>query len=116
MIRVWNYNKSRIHSYRGARYIEILLDERPVFKGEIQKAPGMLQVFVSRPCTHTPTHLHRIVQINSSCKSPRVLRISIAPVHPRILIGDIFASLGLLKNFGELRRVLKRMLRTSYSH
>ena len=64
---------------------------------------------------HTPTHLYRIVQIDFSCKSPSVLRISIAPVHPRILIGDIFASLGLLKNFGELRRVLKRMLRTSYS-
>lgn len=43
MIRIWNYNKSRIHSYRGARYIELLLDERPIFKGEIQKAPGMLQ-------------------------------------------------------------------------
>jgi len=43
MIRIWNYNKSRIHSYRGARYIETLLDERPIFKGEIQKAPGMLQ-------------------------------------------------------------------------
>ena len=27
MIRVWNYNKSRIHSYRGARYVELLLDE-----------------------------------------------------------------------------------------
>ena len=23
MIRVWNYNKSRIHSYRGVRYLEV---------------------------------------------------------------------------------------------
>jgi hypothetical protein len=27
MIRVWNYNKSRIHSFRGARMISIKLDE-----------------------------------------------------------------------------------------
>jgi hypothetical protein len=40
MIRVWNYNKSRIHSYRGARYVEMSLDrtENVVFKGEIKKA------------------------------------------------------------------------------
>ena len=40
MIRVWNYNKSRIHSYRGARYMEMLLDDTPIFKGEIKRAPG----------------------------------------------------------------------------
>jgi hypothetical protein len=26
MLRVWNYNKSRIHSFRGARLLEIRLD------------------------------------------------------------------------------------------
>ncbi|TYZ60944.1 hypothetical protein PybrP1_008685 [[Pythium] brassicae (nom. inval.)] len=40
MIRVWNYNTTRIHSYRGARYVEIALDGTPIFKGEIQRAPG----------------------------------------------------------------------------
>lgn len=40
MIRIWNYNKNRIHSYRGARYIELSLDDRVVFKGEIKRAPG----------------------------------------------------------------------------
>jgi hypothetical protein len=40
MIRVWNYNKSRIHSYRGARMITIDLDGKLIFKGEIKKAPG----------------------------------------------------------------------------
>ena len=40
MIRIWNYNKSRIHSYRGARYVEISLDDRMIFKGEIKRAPG----------------------------------------------------------------------------
>lgn len=40
MIRIWNYNKSRIHSYRGARYVEISLDGEPVFKGEVKRAPG----------------------------------------------------------------------------
>ena len=40
MIRIWNYNKSRIHSYRGARMVNIDLDGKPIFKGEIRKAPG----------------------------------------------------------------------------
>jgi hypothetical protein len=42
MMRFWNYNKSRIHSYRGARYVEIKLDNRYIFKGEIQRAPGAM--------------------------------------------------------------------------
>ncbi|XP_073669267.1 katanin-interacting protein isoform X2 [Paramisgurnus dabryanus] len=42
MIRVWNYNKSRIHSFRGAREIEMILDGRFIFKGEIAKASGTL--------------------------------------------------------------------------
>ncbi|XP_044160774.1 katanin-interacting protein isoform X1 [Bufo gargarizans] len=42
MIRIWNYNKSRIHSFRGVRDIEIVLDQAVVFKGEIAKASGTL--------------------------------------------------------------------------
>ncbi|XP_071797253.1 katanin-interacting protein-like isoform X3 [Asterias amurensis] len=40
MIRIWNYNKSRIHSFRGARDIEISLDGHSIFKGEIERASG----------------------------------------------------------------------------
>ena len=40
MIRIWNYNKSRIHSYRGAKKVQIELDGQPIFRGEIRKAPG----------------------------------------------------------------------------
>lgn len=40
MLRIWNYNTTRIHSYRGARYVEISLDEKCIFKGEIRRAPG----------------------------------------------------------------------------
>ncbi len=42
MIRIWNYNKSRIHSYRGVRDMVISLDglEKQIFAGEIRKAPG----------------------------------------------------------------------------
>ena len=32
-----NYNKSRIHSYRGARDIEMYLDGQMIFKGEIAR-------------------------------------------------------------------------------
>jgi hypothetical protein len=35
MIRIWNYNKSRIHSYRGARLLTCSLDKKVIFKGEI---------------------------------------------------------------------------------
>ncbi|XP_054438757.1 katanin-interacting protein [Pteronotus mesoamericanus] len=42
LIRIWNYNKSRIHSFRGVKDIEILLDTQCIFKGEIAKASGTL--------------------------------------------------------------------------
>ncbi|XP_065181377.1 protein KATNIP homolog [Sycon ciliatum] len=42
MIRVWNYNKSRIHSARGARHVAILLDDVSIFEGEIARACGGL--------------------------------------------------------------------------
>ncbi|XP_015237903.1 PREDICTED: uncharacterized protein KIAA0556 homolog [Cyprinodon variegatus] len=42
MIRVWNYNKSRIHSFRGVREVDMLLDGRYIFRGEIAKASGTL--------------------------------------------------------------------------
>ena len=40
-VRIWNYNKSRIHSHRGAKEVELLLDETCVFHEDIQKAPGI---------------------------------------------------------------------------
>ncbi|KAL6425657.1 hypothetical protein ACFW04_009638 [Cataglyphis niger] len=40
MIRIWNYNKSRIHSFRGARDIIIKLNDIIIFDGEIAKASG----------------------------------------------------------------------------
>ena len=43
MLRVWNYNKSRAHSYRGARTVRGILDGVVIFSGEIQKAPGGLE-------------------------------------------------------------------------
>ncbi|XP_066186289.1 katanin-interacting protein isoform X2 [Sylvia atricapilla] len=42
MIRIWNYNKSRIHSFRGVKDIIMVLDEKCIFKGEIAKASGTL--------------------------------------------------------------------------
>lgn len=38
-----NYNKSRIHSYRGAKDVEIQLDGSYIFKGEIARACGGTQ-------------------------------------------------------------------------
>lgn len=42
MIRVWNYNKNRIHSFRGVRLLRLTLDSVEVFNGEIKKAPGAM--------------------------------------------------------------------------
>ena len=42
MMRIWNYNKSRIHSYRGARWVQIFFDGTKIFDGELRKAPGNL--------------------------------------------------------------------------
>ncbi|NXG66309.1 K0556 protein, partial [Hemiprocne comata] len=42
MIRIWNYNKSRIHSFRGVKDIVMVLDKQCIFKGEIAKASGTL--------------------------------------------------------------------------
>jgi hypothetical protein len=42
MVRIWNYNKSRAHAYRGVRSLRLSLDERVVFEGEIRMAPGQL--------------------------------------------------------------------------
>ena len=51
MIRVWQYNKDRVHANRGARYMEVSLDRRPIFKGEIKKASGVLNVLDSESCS-----------------------------------------------------------------
>ncbi|CAH0388266.1 unnamed protein product [Bemisia tabaci] len=40
LIRIWNYNKSRIHSYRGAKDMVIFLDGVMIFQGEIARACG----------------------------------------------------------------------------
>ncbi|XP_050297659.1 katanin-interacting protein-like isoform X2 [Anthonomus grandis grandis] len=43
MIRIWNYNKSRIHSYRGVKDLVMMLDDQVIFKGEVAKACGDIQ-------------------------------------------------------------------------
>lgn len=40
MIRIWNYNKSRIHSHRGARLLTCSLDGNTIFRGEVKRSPG----------------------------------------------------------------------------
>jgi len=43
LIRIWNYNKNRIHSSRGAREVAIWLDTKLIFMGEIERASGDLE-------------------------------------------------------------------------
>ncbi|TGZ67804.1 hypothetical protein CRM22_004589 [Opisthorchis felineus] len=41
MLRIWNYNKSRVHTSRGAREIIMYMDGEPIFQGEIRRASGL---------------------------------------------------------------------------
>ena len=40
MARIYNYNRSRVHSYCGARLIRMELDGKRIFEGELKRAPG----------------------------------------------------------------------------
>ena len=55
-----NYNKSRIHSYRGVRDIEMKLDGLMIFQGEITRACGGIvggsEAF-GEVCYLSPQHL-----------------------------------------------------------
>ncbi|CAD8068559.1 unnamed protein product [Paramecium primaurelia] len=44
MIRIWNYNKSRIHSFRGAKDISLYFDNQIVFRGDIKKGFGNMNL------------------------------------------------------------------------
>ncbi|KAF7251384.1 hypothetical protein EG68_09121 [Paragonimus skrjabini miyazakii] len=41
LLRIWNYNKSRVHTSRGVREMIIYLDDKPIFQGEIRRASGL---------------------------------------------------------------------------
>lgn len=43
LIRIWNYNKSRIYTYRGVKDLELYLDDVKIFDGLITKANGELK-------------------------------------------------------------------------
>lgn len=55
MVRVWNYNKSRTHSFRGARHVRLVMmnevhGEREIFDGEIAQAPGIVSADRMEQC------------------------------------------------------------------
>ena len=85
MIRLWNYNKSRIHSERGIKKLIITFDSSPIFIGEIRKAPGTL-MNIQECCevllfTNSQTVIEQIaaqdwiekVEIESECKEPSII-------------------------------------------
>ncbi|KAM3965817.1 protein KATNIP homolog [Aphomia sociella] len=43
LLRIWNYNKSRIYSTRGVRLVQIKLDDQIIFHGEIARSSGELK-------------------------------------------------------------------------
>ncbi|XP_053610778.1 katanin-interacting protein-like isoform X2 [Plodia interpunctella] len=43
LLRIWNYNKSRIYSTRGVRLVQMRLDDQIIFHGEIARSSGELK-------------------------------------------------------------------------
>ncbi|CAH2093130.1 unnamed protein product [Euphydryas editha] len=43
LLRIWNYNKSRIYSARGIRLVQIKFDDQIIFQGEIARSHGELK-------------------------------------------------------------------------
>ncbi|KAL0241413.1 hypothetical protein GEMRC1_006648 [Eukaryota sp. GEM-RC1] len=43
LVRIWNYNSSRIHSTRGVRGLKILLNEELIFSGEVTQGEGKIE-------------------------------------------------------------------------
>ncbi|CAH0588915.1 unnamed protein product [Chrysodeixis includens] len=43
LMRIWNYNKSRIYSARGVKLVQIKLDDQIIFHGEIARSSGELK-------------------------------------------------------------------------
>ena len=60
-VRIWNYNKSRIHSHRGAREVELILDDTCIFTERSRRLrasparPGRVQRPFSSQPTRTPS-------------------------------------------------------------
>ena len=42
LVRIWNYNKSRTHCFRGVKKARLNLDNRMIFEGEVRIAPGVI--------------------------------------------------------------------------
>jgi hypothetical protein len=42
LVRIWNYNKSRTHCFRGVRRARMKLDKKVIFEGEIRISPGLI--------------------------------------------------------------------------
>ncbi|CAB3234277.1 unnamed protein product [Arctia plantaginis] len=43
LLRIWNYNKSRIYTTRGVKLVQIKLDDKVIFHGEIARSSGELK-------------------------------------------------------------------------
>ena len=74
MIRIWNYNKSRIHSSRGARYVECHLDGGVIFQGEIKKSIGSADIFQHDECSECILFTTNDEVLNSITQSDSIVQ------------------------------------------
>src|SRR5690554_5225842 len=72
MIRIWNYNKSRTHAYRGVRVVRLSLDDRVIFEGEILLASGVLDGVEN--CSEV-TFNTKTTTAQSGCRVPSTLTV-----------------------------------------
>ncbi|KAK9888341.1 hypothetical protein WA026_000596 [Henosepilachna vigintioctopunctata] len=93
MIRIWNYNKSRIHSYRGVKDLLMYLDEKLIFQGEIARASGiMMDCIESLGDTILFTTDDEILE-RISCNDPSYNYLKSEPNSPPMLLRPETANL-----------------------
>jgi hypothetical protein len=113
MIRLWNYNKSRIHSFRGARLVEICLDSpaNTIFRGQIKRAAGNLndpenccEILLFTEKDEVLDHIDACDWLNDTQTTADTTQ---AMIHPSAISGDEERPLTSTKKFsaGEIEDI-----------
>ncbi|KOB67124.1 Uncharacterized protein OBRU01_18537 [Operophtera brumata] len=91
LLRIWNYNKSRIYSTRGVRLVQIKLDDQVIFYGEIARASGELK----GPPSSFGDHFQALLKDNEPVSNasnetrPATANSTMHPLSPNKLLQDL---------------------------
>ena len=96
IVRVWNFNTSRVGSSCGVRGIRLLLDDIEIFRGEVPQASGQLTRALDSCGTvlltkreailqHIMRQDHRLSRVARIARPPEPMESRIEPVSPGIV-------------------------------